>query len=211
MQSPSTSPAAVSERRPGFLPTIGGSYFALAVLFSMNLLNYVDRYSFFAVGTHVKLALDIDDGRLGVLNASFMIVYTIVSPLVGLLGDRYNRRVMLTSGVGLWSLATVGTAFSQNYHQMFFWRSLLGVGEATYGVIAPALLADLFPPKHRGWAMGRYYLALPLGGAIGYAIGGWVADAWHWRMAFWVVGLPGLVSAVAGLVMHDPGRGASEG
>src|SRR5262249_48647885 len=150
MQSSDSSGSAVASSKSfGIFPTIGGSYFALAVLFSMNLLNYIDRYSFFAVGTHVKDALHIQDARLGILNASFMIVYTIVSPLVGWLGDRYNRRVMLASGVGLWSLATVGTAFSQNYEQMFFWRSLLGVGEATYGVIAPALLADLFPPKTR--------------------------------------------------------------
>src|SRR3954471_19987170 len=118
MQSPSTSSTMASEPGPGILPTIGGSYFALAVLFSMNLLNYVDRYSFFAVGTHVKQALHIQDARLGVLNASFMIVYTIVSPLVGWLGDRYNRRVMLAFGVGLWSLATVGTAFSRTYSEM---------------------------------------------------------------------------------------------
>jgi MFS family permease len=181
------------------------------VLFSMNLLNYVDRYSFFAVGTQVKHALHIGDFRLGVLNSSFMIVYTIVSPFVGWLGDRYDRRSMLAFGVGLWSVATVGTAFAHSYHEMFFWRSLLGVGEATYGVIAPALLADLFPPRDRGWVMGRYYLALPLGGALGYGIGGWVADAWDWRAAFWIVGLPGLLVAVTGLMIHDPGRGASEG
>ena len=87
----------------------------------------------------------------------------------------------------------------------------LGLGEATYGSIAPALLSDLFSPKVRGRVIGLYFLALPLGGALGYGIGGWVADTWHWRMAFWVVGLPGIVAAVAGLLMHDPGRGASEG
>src|SRR3954471_19123209 len=166
MQSPTTGPE-VSPGRPGALfPTIGGPLFALAVLFSMNLLNYVDRYSFFAVGTHVKQALHIQDARLGVLNASFMIVYTIVSPLIGWLGDRYNRRVMLAFGVGLWSVATVGTAFSGGFWQMFFWRALLGVGEATYGVIAPPLLSDLFEPKDRGRVIGLYYLALPLGGAL---------------------------------------------
>lgn len=211
MQSSSSGMAAASTQKPGFFPTVPGSAFALTVLFSMNLLNYVDRYSFFAVGTQVKHALHIGDFRLGVLNSSFMIVYTLVSPLVGWLGDRYDRRSMLAFGVGLWSVATVGTAFSQSYHQMFLWRSLLGVGEATYGVIAPALLADLFPPKQRGWAMGRYYLALPLGGALGYGIGGWVADSWHWRAAFWIVGLPGLFVALTGLMIQDPGRGASEG
>ena len=211
MPSPTTDPAPARARPRGALPTVGGPLFALAALFSMNLLNYVDRYSFFAVGTHVQKDLGISDGSYGELSASFMIVYTIVSPLMGMLGDRYNRRVLLAAGVGLWSLATVGTAFSRGYDDMLVWRALLGVGEATYGVIAPALLADLFPPARRGRVMGVYYLALPLGGALGYGIGGWVADAWHWRAAFWVVGLPGLLAAAAGLLLNDPGRGASEG
>ncbi|MCA1685785.1 MAG: MFS transporter [Planctomycetia bacterium] len=211
MQSPTTDPSVSSDRPHGLFPTIGGKYFALAVLFSMNLLNYVDRYSFFAVGTHIKHDLKINNQGYGVLSASFMIVYTLVTPMMGWLGDRYNRRVLLASGVGLWSLATVGTAFSQSFAEMFFWRALLGLGEATYGSIAPALLSDLFSPRSRGRVIGLYFLALPLGGALGYGIGGWVADTWHWRLAFWVVGLPGLLAAFAGLLLRDPGRGASEG
>jgi MFS transporter, Spinster family, sphingosine-1-phosphate transporter len=211
MQLSSTSSAPLSEQTTGFPPAIGGRYFALAVLFSMNLLNYVDRYTFFAVGTQIQRDLHIGNSRLGFLNASFMIVYTMVSPLVGWLGDRYHRRGLLAFGVGLWSLATVGTAFAHNFSQMFFWRGLLGVGEASYGVIAPALLADLFPAKDRGRVMGLYYLALPLGGALGYGIGGWVGDRWGWPSAFWVVGLPGLLAAIGGLLIADPGRGASDG
>src|SRR5262249_24134393 len=152
-------------------PTIGGKYFALTILFSMNLLNYVDRYSFFAAGTHIQRELHIEDSWYGVLGASFMIVYTIVSPLMGWLGDRYNRKALLAGGVGLWSAATVGTAFSSDFYHMFFWRALLGVGEASYGAIAPALLSDLFSVKERGRAMGVYFLALPVGTALGYMLG----------------------------------------
>ncbi len=94
---------------------------------------------------------------------------------------------------------------------MFLWRPLLGLGEATYGAIAPALLSDLFSPRVRGRVIGLYFLALPLGGAIGYGVGGTVAQHWHWRYAFWIVGLPGLFAALAGLLMYDPGRGASAG
>jgi MFS family permease len=215
MQLPTTGRALATDRRTSPLPSFGfgGQFFALAVLFSMNLLNYVDRYSFFAVGTHIQSELRINDLGYGVLSASFMIVYTIVSPLVGWLGDRYNRKALLASGVGLWSLATIGTAFSRGFADMFFWRALLGVGEATYGVIAPALLSDLFHPRHRGRVMGLYFLALPLGGALGFVTGGRIADNpdWGWRAAFWVVGLPGLLAALAGLLIRDPGRGASEG
>ena len=140
-----------------------------------------------------------------------MIVYTIVSPLVGWLGDRYNRRGLLAFGVGLWSVATVGTAFSRGFNDMFFWRALLGVGEASYGVIAPALLADLFAPKHRGRVMGVYYLALPLGGrwATCSAGGSATAGAGGRRSGSW--GCRACWRAVGGLMIHDPGRGASEG
>ena len=213
MSLPGSQPAEALARKPLQLPTMGGKYFALAVLFTMNLLNYVDRYSFFAAGEKIKApdALNIDDYWFGWLGASFMIVYTIVSPLMGWMGDRYNRKVLLASGVGLWSLATVGSAFSLDYYHMFFWRALLGIGEASYGVIAPTLLADLFPVKERGRAMGVYYLALPVGTALGYMLGGTITDWLGWRAVFLVVGLPGLVAAFAGLVVKDPGRGALDG
>jgi MFS transporter, Spinster family, sphingosine-1-phosphate transporter len=211
MQPPTSGPSLAPPDEARVLPTIGGKYFALAVLFSMNLLNYVDRYTFFAVGSDIQKELGINDRKFGLLAAAFMIVYTIISPLIGWLGDRYNRRYLLTFGVGLWSFATIGTAFSTDFWHMFFWRALLGVGEASYGVIAPPLLSDLFEPKHRGRVMGLYFLALPLGGALGYAIGGSVVYKWPWQAAFWVVGIPGLLAAAAALVILDPGRGASEG
>ena len=211
MSSPDTGPAIASDPGRRFLPSLQSPYFALVVLFSMNLLNYVDRYVFFSSGPQISRELHFSDTQFGKLSVSFMIVYTIVSPLMGVLGDRYSRRRLLSFGVALWSVATVGTAFASGYYDMFFWRALLGIGEASYGIIAPSLLADLFPPKYRGRVMGLYFLALPLGGAIGSGIGGYFSSHSDWRHAFWVVGIPGLVAAVAGLLMYDPGRGASEG
>jgi MFS family permease len=210
MMSPAGERAEIMATRGPILPTIGGKYFALVILFAMNMLNYVDRYSFFAAGSHIQRDLQIGDQRFGVLGVSFMIVYTIVSPAMGWLGDRYNRKILLASGVGFWSLATVGTAFSADFYHMFFWRSLLGLGEASYGAIAPALLSDLFPVRERGRVMGVYYLALPLGSALGYMLGGRIADLLGWPAVFFVVGFPGLLAAAAGLLMSDPGRGASE-
>ncbi len=186
-------------------------YFALMTLFSMNLLNYVDRYVFFSSGPTISNELRFNDSQFAQLSVSFIIVYTISSPFIGILGDRYSRRRLLSFGVALWSFATVGTAFASSYSEMFFWRALLGIGEASYGIIAPTLLADLFPLRLRGRVMGLYFLALPLGGAIGSIIGGYFSDHGNWRHAFWVVGIPGLFAAVGGLLMFDPGRGASEG
>lgn len=211
MSSPGPKSPDTVAKRPFQLPTIGGKYVALAVMFTMNLLNYIDRYSFIAAGTHIMKEFRIDDTRFGWVGASFMIVYTIFSPVMGWLGDRYNRKALLAGGVGLWSLATVGTAFSTDYSHMFFWRALLGIGEASYGIIAPTLLSDLFPVKERGRAMGLYFLALPVGTALGFVLGGTISDAMGWRAVFYVVGIPGLVAAAAGLFVSDPGRGASEG
>ncbi len=209
-KSESVAEPGPGHQKTGGLPSIGGAYFALAILFAMNLLNYVDRYAFFAVGKQIQEELQITDARFGILGTSFMLVYTLISPLTGWLGDRYHRRRLLAGGVALWSLATVGTAFSTNYSHMFIWRAILGIGEASYGVIAPALLSDLFPVKKRGRALGIYYLALPLGTALGYVAGGVIAARLGWRSVFYVVGIPGLVAALAGLVILDPGRGASE-
>jgi MFS family permease len=202
--SPSVLPDATPAR-------IRGAWFALAILFSMNLLNYIDRYVFASVGPAVQKELSLTDVQFGTLASAFMVVYTLISPAVGWMGDRYERRRLLAFGVGLWSVATVGTAFARDFNQMFFWRALLGVGEASYGVVAPALLADLFPVRLRGRVMGIFYLALPLGAALGYGLGGWIELHLGWRMAFGVVGLPGLALAAAGLLIRDPGRGASEG
>jgi MFS family permease len=211
MQPSSSESVAPAARSAGTLPTIGGAYFALAVLFAMNLLNYVDRYSFFAVGKQIEQELRIEHLAFGWLGTAFMVVYTLASPLTGWLGDRYHRRALLSGGVALWSVATVATAFATDYWHMFVWRAVLGIGEASYGVIAPALLADVFPISKRGRAMGIYYLALPLGTALGYMTGGAVGSWLGWRPVFLVVGLPGLVAALAALLIEDPGRGASEG
>lgn len=212
-----------------------GALFALGVLFSMNLLNYVDRYVFAAVGPAIIRDVQLTETQFGLLGSAFIVVYTLVSPAVGWLGDRRDRRKLLAFGVGLWSVATVATAFARTYNQMFLARAILGIGEASYGVVAPTLLADFFESKKRGRVMGIFYLALPVGAAIGYGVGGIMealaaqhADVIHdatsrlgiswigaslvgWRSAFWVVGLPGLAIAALGLAIREPARGASDG
>jgi predicted MFS family arabinose efflux permease len=200
----------------------------------MNLLNYVDRYVFAAVGEGIKRDLQISSAAYGTLVSAFIIVYTIVSPAIGWLGDRSDRRKLLAFGVGLWSIATVATAFARSFNEMAIARAILGVGEASYGVVAPTLLADFFDAKRRGRIMGVFYLALPVGTAIGYGVGGlmeglatthaglitdWAQSIGlggiapnliNWRAAFWVVGLPGIVIALLGLWIREPGRGASD-
>jgi MFS family permease len=209
-----------------------GALFALFVLFSMNLLNYVDRYVFAAVGLGIQRDLSLTKESFGYLSSSFMVVYTLVAPFVGWLNDRVDRRRLLAFGVGLWSVATVGTAFARSFNEMFWARAFLGIGEASYGVVAPTLLAEFFDIKRRGRVMALFYLALPVGTAIGYGVGGkmeelagvhaqsiqstaaslglgGIARSFEgWRLAFWVVGIPGLILALLGLALREPGRKA---
>ena len=182
------------------MPTIGGKYFALAVLFVMNTLNYVDRYAFFAVSSHIQRDLHIDDYWFGWLASAFMIVYTAVAPFTGWLGDRYNRKLLIFGGVGLWSFATVGAAFSGRLLSHVF---LAGPAGNRRGQLrrdrAGACWPTCFRSSERGRAMGVYYLALPVGTALGFVLGGTIADALGWRAVFLVVGLPGLLAAFAAL------------
>ena len=186
------------------------AYGALAALFGMNLLNYIDRYILAAVLGPVKDDLGITHQLGGWLGSAFMISYTLLSPLMGWLGDRMTRKYLLAGGVGLWSLATFGSGMANTFAEMLLSRSLMGIGEATYAVIAPTLIADLFPRKTRSRALAFFYLAIPLGAALGYVIGGWVHAVWGWRWAFRIVGLPGIAVALAALALREPNRGASE-
>ncbi|MBI3464251.1 MAG: MFS transporter, partial [Planctomycetes bacterium] len=119
-------------------------------------------------------------------------------------------KYLLAGGVGLWSLATFGSGMAHTFAEMLLARSLMGIGEATYAVIAPTLIADLFPRKTRSRALAFFYLAIPIGAALGYVIGGWVHAVWGWRWAFRIVGLPGIAVALAALALREPNRGASE-
>jgi predicted MFS family arabinose efflux permease len=186
------------------------AYWALAILFAMNLLNYIDRYVLGAVLGPVRDSLHIDQGQAGWLGSAFMISYTVVSPFMGWLGDRVTRKYLLAAGVGLWSLATFGSGMAETFGQMMIARSLMGIGEATYAVIAPTLIGDMFPRGQRSRALAVFYVAIPIGAALGYVIGGYIEAHWGWQWAFRVVGLPGLVVALGALALYEPERGASE-
>ncbi len=189
----------------------GAAYGALAALFAMNLLNYIDRYVLAAVVGPVQQTLGVtEDSRGGLLSTAFFLSYALVSPLVGWLGDRVTRKYLLAIGVGIWSLATFASGLANTFAHMLLARSVLGIGEATYATIAPTLIADMFPRSARSRALAVFYVAIPLGSALGYVLGGRIEAAYNWRYAFFAVGLPGLFVALAALGIREPHRGASE-
>jgi predicted MFS family arabinose efflux permease len=195
-------------------PVPRAAYWTLAALFGMNLLNFVDRYILASVLEKIQegtpAGLGLSDEQAGVVGSAFFLAYALISPLVGWLGDRMTRKYMLAGSVGLWSLATFASGLVQSYEQLILARSVLAIGEATYTALAASLIADLFPPEKRGRVLTFFYLAVPLGAAIGYPLGGQLSSWWGWRTAFFVVGLPGLAVAVAALALREPERSGAE-
>jgi MFS family permease len=185
----------------------------LAVLTAMNLLNYVDRYILASVLKPVQASLGIEaqDGNAGLLGSIFLVSYCVFSPLVGWFGDRFSRKYLIAGGVAVWSLATLMCGWARSYEEMLFWRATLGVGEAAYAVLAPGIIGDLFARDRRNRALTLFYLAIPIGAALGYSLGGGINTATgDWRWSFRVVGFPGLLFALLALFLPEPRRGATE-
>jgi predicted MFS family arabinose efflux permease len=183
----------------------------LVVLTGVNLLNYIDRYVVPPVFESLKRSdMHLSDAQLGLLMSVFLFVYTIAAPLFGWLGDTRRRPRALAAGVALWSVATGLGGFAWNYLSLLVSRGIVGIGEAAYGTIGPSLLADHFPPRTRGRAFAVFYMAIPVGAALGFMVGGFVDHHWGWRRVFFVAGLPGLLLAALVARLREPQRGASD-
>jgi MFS family permease len=156
---------------------------------------------------------------------AFMVCYMIGAPLFGRLAERYSRWALIGVGVMMWSLASGGSGLAATFALLLLTRCLVGVGEAAYGPVAPALLSDFYPVKVRGRILAMFYLAIPVGSALGYVIGEQVAKSsiseWgaqtlgihaaSWRWAFYLVVVPGLLLGLCSFFMREPKRGQADG
>jgi len=183
---------------------------ALAILTTINFLNYIDRYVLPAVFEPIKRDLHFTDTQLGLLNFAFMISYSITSPVFGRFGDLFVRKYLISAGVSIWSFATAGAGFARNFWQLFVPRAMVGIGEASYATTAPAIIADFYEEERRGRALAVFYAAIPAGSALGFTLGGALAAGFGWRTAFFAVGLPGLLFALLALAIREPKRGAAD-
>jgi MFS family permease len=191
---------------------IGSAGAALAVLTFINLFNYLDRY---VVSTLVeslrRSELHLTDTQAGSLMSGFLIVFALVGPIFGFLGDSRSRPRLIAFGVACWSIATALSGLAWSFASLFAARAAVGVGEAAYVTIGPSLLSDYFPPGDRGRVMAIFFCAIPVGSALGYVVGGFMDVHFGWRMAFFVAGAPGLVLALLCLGLRDPPRGGQDG
>jgi MFS transporter, Spinster family, sphingosine-1-phosphate transporter len=180
---------------------------ALIVLTALNLLNYVDRNVLFAVQPLVQDEFHLTNRQIGYLTSAFLGFYMIAAPFVGPLADRYSRKLIIVLGALFWSGLTLLTAVTHTYTELLVRHTLVGVGEATFVTIAPTFVADLFAEKIRGRILGVFYLAIPVGSAAGYLLGGYLAPHHGWRFPFYVAAAPGFVLALAVLFLKEPERG----
>jgi MFS transporter, Spinster family, sphingosine-1-phosphate transporter len=202
-----------------------GARLALVLLLSINLFNYIDRQVLAAVETDMEETffppseyprdpvtqepLDkLVEAEIGSLNTAFMFSYMLFAPLFGWLGDRTSRWFLIGVGVTLWTLASGATALAPTFALLWITRCFVGIGEAAYGPVAPTVIADMYPVRQRGAKIAWFYVAIPVGSALGYVLGGLVAKlTGDWRWAFYIVVPPGLALGAWCFFMPEPPRG----
>jgi len=182
-------------------------YTALILLTALNLLNYVDRSVLFAVQPLVQSEFALSNTQVGYLTSAFLLFYMVAAPFVGPLADRYSRKIIIVIGAIFWSGLTLLTAVTHTYTELLIRHTLVGIGEATFVTIAPTFVADMFPENKRGRILGIFYLAIPVGTASGYLLGGHLGAHYGWRSPFYVAAVPGFLLALSVLFLREPPRG----
>jgi MFS transporter, Spinster family, sphingosine-1-phosphate transporter len=180
---------------------------ALLLLTALNLLNYADRNVLFAVQPLVQNEFHSSKAQIGYLTSAFLICYMLAAPFVGPLADRYSRKLIISLGAIFWSGLTLLTAVTHTYTELLVRHTLVGIGEATFVTIAPTFVADLFAENKRGRILGVFYLAIPVGSAAGYLLGGHLAPLYGWRFPFYIAAAPGFLVAITVLFLKEPKRG----
>jgi len=188
----------------------GYARYVLALMFGINLFNYLDRYVAASVAPMVKRELNLTDSEIGLFGTAFLLVYAIAAVPFGYWGDRGVRKNVIAVGVAIWSVATLLTGFARNYFQLFLSRAVVGIGEASYYPAGTSLMSDYFPKEQRSRVMSIWGAGSTVGIALGFAGGGYLADKFGWRAVFFIAGGPGLLFALLAYRMREPLRGAVE-
>ena len=247
---PTASPSAASfEKANSPSPVLPGARPALVLLLLINLFNYIDRQVLAAVVPNLKqaffgangtihsgaldsmlawcqqhLGFKPENALIGVLSMAFMVTYMIGAPVFGRLAERRSRWMLIGVGVVLWSLASGGSGLAATFGMLLLTRCFVGIGEAAYGPVAPTVISDFYPVKVRGQVLAWFYMAIPVGSALGYVIGESVAKsglgAWgesflglkaeSWRWAFYLVVPPGILLGLWSFFMREPPRGQAD-
>jgi MFS family permease len=186
------------------------AWFALGVLFAINMMNFYDRQIVGALNEPIRREWNLSDWDMGILNTAFTLIYAAVGVPLGRLSDRSSRTRVLSGGIALWSILTAATGAAWSYASMFALRVGVGVGEASCAPAANSLVGDLFPPKQRGRALSIMMLGLPIGAFLSSLFSGVIAEKLGWRTAFYLACVPGLLLGFLILFIPEPMRGGFE-
>lgn len=190
---------------------VGYSWYALAVLTAVYVLNFLDRQVMYILFQPIKAEMGFTDLQLALLGStSFVFFYTLLGIPFGRLADRTSRKNMIAIGLATWSLFSGLTGFANSFWSIFFCRLMVGVGEATLGPAALSLLGDYFPLRMRGTVNAIYSSAIAIGGGLAFFLGGWIGQSYGWRAAFWFLGFPGLALAILIFMLREQPRGVME-
>lgn len=185
----------------------------VAVLLLLSTLNFADRAIISVLAQAIKEDLKFTDSQLGMVQGlGFAILYSLLGVPLGWLAERVSRKNLMALCVAIWSFMTAACGLTGGFISLLLGRVGVGVGEAGFMPPASSLVADHFDKGRRGTIMAIILLGSPLGFLLGQSLGGWVASVWNWRVAFYALGLPGLVAALlAWLTLREPPRGLADG
>jgi MFS family permease len=176
----------------------------------INFLNYMDRYVGAAASPLIQKEFHLSDSQVGLLGSAFLLVYAMAAVPFGFWADRGVRKTVVAAGVAIWSLATLFTGFARSFPQLFVSRAVLGIGEAGYYPAGTSMLSDYFPKEQRGRTMSIWGAGSTFGIAVGFAGGGYIAEKFGWRSAFFFAAVPGIVFALLAFGLREPLRGSAE-
>jgi len=199
--------ATPSANSPDF--SVGYKRFALVMLTIVYAFNFIDRQILVILQEPIKADMGLSDTQLGLLSGfTFALVYVVAGIPIAYWADRGNRRNIVALSLTVWSGMTAISGFAQSYGQLLLARIGVGLGEAGGSPPAHSMISDYYPPEKRGRALSFYSMGVYIGILVGFMLGGIIADAFGWRMAFVVVGLPGVVFAIIlRLTVKEPLRG----
>ncbi|GCE12322.1 spinster family MFS transporter [Tengunoibacter tsumagoiensis] len=205
-----TATPPTTHKQDGAHPSREQARFAFYVLLAINILNYVDRSVISSIFPKLQAEFGLSDAKLGLLNSSFLLIYGLCTLPLGVWADKGVRKNIVAVCVTIWSIATALGGFTRNFVQLFITRAFLGIGEAGYAPASLSMIGDYFPKEQRGRMLSLWSIGNLIGTALGLLIGGHVAEAWGWRWVFYLVGLPGLLTAFLIWRVTEPKRGAFE-
>jgi len=189
------------------MPLQLGPRAVLAALTALNVVNYLDRFVAAAVLPLVITGLALTDTQAGSIQTVLLVAFTLASPAAGWLGSSLPRFRIVAVAIVIFSAATFASGLAGGFTALLIARAFVGIGEATYTVVAPTLVSDYFEPRKRGRAMAVFYAAMPVGSALGFQVGGLVGTHYGWQPAFFIAGAPGILLAALFFMLRDPVRG----